>query len=283
MLARNPRFGTNISKIILRPELIDCIIFVTKNPAPMLGRLGLLETFNYLFQYTLNPYGPDIERGLPPLDARMDLFIELSTRIGREKTIWRYDPILLSANIGPEFHVRNFERIAGKLKGHTDKCIISFIDIYNSAKPRLANAGVRAPDEREMRAIAGPLAAAASGCGIKVTTCAEAAGFEEFGISHGKCVDDELVSELFGVKPRNGKARPLRKHCACLKSVDIGEYNTCRHDCLYCYANFRRKLIPVNISKHRCSSPLLTGELAGGEKIFESEARERAGQLNLFS
>lgn len=282
VLARNPRFGTNISKIVLRPDLVDCIIFITKNPAGMLDKLDMLEKFNFLFQYTLNPYGPEIEGGIPPLDARVELFVKLSKRIGMKKTIWRYDPILLSEDITPEFHIRNFEHLARRLKGCTDKCIISFIDIYKSAKNRLDMAGVRAPDEVEMRVIAAGISAAAGSSDMQVATCAESVSLDEFGISHGKCVDDGLVSELFGIKTRDGKTTPLRKDCMCARSIDIGDYNTCRHDCLYCYANFNRKQIPVNVSKHRRGSPLLTGELDGAERIFGSEDRERAGQLTLF-
>ncbi len=283
VLARNPRFGTNISKIILRPDIVDCIIFVTKNPAGMLGKLGLLESFNFLFQYTLNPYGPEIERGLPSLDARIDLFIELSGRIGKRKTIWRYDPVLLSEKIGPEFHIRNFESIARRLKGHTEKCIISFVDIYQNAKRRLERSGVRAPDESEMMTIAQGIASAAGSCGVKVATCAEAISLEKFGIGHGKCVDDELVSELFGLELRKGKNKPLRKDCACAKSIDIGDYNTCRHECLYCYANFNCAAIRENVSRHRRGSPLLTGELDGSEKIFGGgTAEEKGANLPLF-
>jgi len=282
VLARNPRFGANVSKIVLRPDLVDCIIFVTKNPAKMLDKLGLLENFNFLFQYTLNPYDPDMERGLPTLDARIDLFIELSKRIGKKKTIWRYDPIALSEKISPEFHIRNFAYIAGKLKGSTEKCIISFVDVYRSAKQRLAKAGVRAPDEREMRTIAAGISSSAESSGIQVATCAESINLDEFGISHGKCVDNELVSELFGMKACKGKNKPLRKDCACARSIDIGDYNTCMHNCLYCYANFSPKLIKKNISMHRGSSPLLIGEPDGSEKIFDSGIKERAGQLPLF-
>jgi len=281
VLARNPRFGTNISKIILRPELIDCMIFVTKNPARILDKLGILDRFNFLFQYTLNPYGPEIEQGLPSLDARIDLFIELSKRIGKKKSIWRYDPILLAEKVTPEFHIRNFERIAVKLKGYTDTCIISFIDIYKSAKGRLDKAGVRAPDETEMRTIAAGISATAGKCGIQMATCAEAVNLDEFGISHGKCVDDELVSELFGVRVRSGKSKPLRKDCACAKSIDIGDYNTCMHNCIYCYANFNRKLISGNLAKHKRSSPLLTGELDGSERIFTNAVAEKNAK-NLF-
>jgi hypothetical protein len=282
VLARNPRFGTNISKIILRPDIVDCIIFVTKNPAKMLDKLGLLDNFNFLFQYTLNPYGPDIEQGLPTLDARIDLFIELSKRIGKKKTIWRYDPIALSEKISPEFHIRKFAYIAGKLKGCTEKCIISFIDVYRSAKQRLDKAGVRAPDEREMRAIAAGVSAAAESSGIQIATCAESIDLDEFGIGHGKCVDEELVSELFGLRVRKMENKPLRKDCACARSIDIGEYNTCVHNCLYCYANFRRKLIADNISRHRRNSPLLTGEPDGSERIFEIGSQMKAGRLPLF-
>lgn len=51
-----------ISKINLSPEVVDCIVFWTKNPEPMIDRLDELKDYKYYFQFTLTGYGYDIER-----------------------------------------------------------------------------------------------------------------------------------------------------------------------------------------------------------------------------
>ena len=53
----NPFNRKQVSEISLRPEDVDCFVFWTKNPAPMLERLDLLAGYNYYFQFTLTPYG----------------------------------------------------------------------------------------------------------------------------------------------------------------------------------------------------------------------------------
>jgi len=39
LYVRNPMNAHQVSKIALSPELVDCIVFWTKNPEPMLDRL----------------------------------------------------------------------------------------------------------------------------------------------------------------------------------------------------------------------------------------------------
>ena len=54
---RNPMNRHQVSKIRLSPDVIDCIVFWSKNPAPMLPRLGELADYMYYFQFTVTPYG----------------------------------------------------------------------------------------------------------------------------------------------------------------------------------------------------------------------------------
>ena len=65
VLVRNPMNIHQISKIDLSPNVVDAIVFWTKNPTPMLGRLDELKDYIYYFQFTLTAYGPDVERNLP--------------------------------------------------------------------------------------------------------------------------------------------------------------------------------------------------------------------------
>ena len=62
------------------------------------------------------------------------IFQKLSHKIGKEKVIWRYDPIIFTDKYNIEYHLKAFEQIAKELHGYTSKCVISFVDIYAKNK-----------------------------------------------------------------------------------------------------------------------------------------------------
>ncbi len=258
---RNPMNPKQVRRISLAPADVDCLVFWTKDPAPMRKRLQLLNDFTFYFQFTLTPYGRDIEPHLPPKDEIADTFLTLSDKIGKERLIWRYDPILLSESISIGYHTDHFGKMARQLSGHTEKCIISFIDMYRHINSRMSGLSVRPPAESEMRTLAQNIGRIARGFGIKVETCAEQIDLFDLGIEHGKCIDDRLISKLTGTKLNIGKDKYQRELCGCAASVEIGEYNTCGHLCQYCYANVSKKKIERNRSLHNVQSPLLGGEV----------------------
>ena len=131
VLVRNPMNIHQISKINLAPDMIDGIVFWTKNPSPMLSRVGELNKYTYYFQFTINPYGEEIEQALPSKrKVIIPSFIDLSIKIGADRVIWRYDPILINKKYTIEKHIKYFEMLARLLKGYTKKCVISFVDMY---------------------------------------------------------------------------------------------------------------------------------------------------------
>lgn len=243
VLVRNPLNSNQVRRISLIPSDVDCIVFWTKDPASMLDRLHLLKDYSYYFQFTVTPYGKDIEPKLPPKTRIIDTFLKLSDKIGNNRVIWRYDPILLTDNETIEYHVDHFGKMARQLSEHTKKCIISFIDLYRHIQSRMTDLSVRPPDESEMRTLAKQLSQVACDNNIKVETCAEGIDLADVGIEHGKCIDDRLISELTGRKLNITKDKYQRELCGCVSSIDIGEYNTCRHHCRYCYANVSQKKI----------------------------------------
>jgi DNA repair photolyase len=262
----NSKQVRNVS--LVAPD-VDCIVFWTKNPKPMLDRLHLLQAYNYYFQFTLTPYDKDIEPNLPPKTEIVDSFLKLSDKVGKKRVIWRYDPILLSQRGDIEYHIEHFEWLAKRLSSHTEKCIISFMDMYRHLQGNIADLAIRSPEESEMRVLAEKIAAIANANNIKVETCAEEAELDNLGIEHGKCIDDRLISELTGTKLNIAKDKYQRELCGCVASVDIGEYNTCRHSCSYCYANVSLKKMDQNQSLHNMQSPLLIGEIDDSQKIVE--------------
>lgn len=246
VLVRNPINPHRVRNVSLAPPDVDCIVFWTKDPAPMLERIDLLKDYHYYFQFTITPYGKDIEPNLPSKKEITDTFLKLSDKIGKKRMIWRYDPIILSAGINIDYHTTHFHNMASQLAGHTEKCIISFLDMYSHIKSRMADVTVRPPDESEMRILALQLARIAETFEIKVATCAEEIDLADTGVEHGQCIDDRLISELTGKELKLAKDKYQRKFCGCVASIDIGEYNTCRHGCRYCYANVNQKKIEKN-------------------------------------
>jgi DNA repair photolyase len=260
VLVRNPMNARQVRNVSLAPADVDCIVFWTKNPAPMLDRLHLLQDFNYYFQFTLTSYDKSIEPHLPPKTEILDSFLNLADKIGAKRVIWRYDPILLSPDVDIDYHIQHFADLAKRLSGHTERCVISFLDMYRHLQSTSAGLSIRPPDEAEIRILAEEIVQIADSHNIKVETCAEKIDLANLGIEHGKCIDDRLIAELAGTNLQVAKDKYQRELCGCVASVDIGEYNTCRHSCQYCYANVSQKKIEKNQLLHNNQSPLLVGD-----------------------
>lgn len=264
VLVRNPVSSHQVSKISLSPDAVDCIVFWTKNPGPMLERLPELNPYHFYFQFTLNSYDTSIETNVPEKRQLIETFRKLSGMIGRERVIWRYDPVLLTRKFNAEYHAKWFGYLAEKLCNYTDRCVISFMDLYKKTERNLRGIGLLPMDNGIMNELAGRISAVSSKVGIRVESCSEAIDLERYGIRHGKCIDDALISKITGKRIKPVKDPNQRPNCGCVKSVDIGAYNTCGHHCLYCYANSGRESVKRNVRLHHDQSPLLVGEL--GEK-----------------
>ena len=264
---RNPMNIHQVSKITLSPELIDCIVFWSKNPKPMLSRLNELKGYMYYFQFTINPYDTRMEVSVPKKEAIIKTFKALSEKIGKKRVIWRYDPILLTERMDMEYHIRYFGEIAKRLQGYTDTCVISFVDLYKKTQNNLKGTKARELTLNEMTELAAKLFMVAYQYGITIQTCAEEIALESVGIKHGQCIDNVLIEDLLGVKLVVGKDPNQRKECGCVQSIDIGEYNTCAHGCKYCYANFKENMVERNRAAHHPDSPLLVGDLGPNDKL----------------
>ncbi|WDV45798.1 DUF1848 domain-containing protein [Clostridiaceae bacterium M8S5] len=255
VLVRNPMNYNQVSRISLSKKDVECIVFWTKNPYPLFKYIDQLQDYNYYFQFSLTSYDEEIERGLIKKSKLVPVFKHLSNKIGREKVIWRYDPILLSNKITIEDHFNKFELLASKLAGSTNKCIISFLDVYPKIKQRLYSQNIRQLNNNEMKEIAERFSKIANGYNLAIETCSEKIDLSQYDIKHSKCIDDDLIKKLFNFSGKVPKDSNQRLECGCIKSVDIGTYNTCRNGCVYCYAN-HKKLIDV---KQYINSPYIDG------------------------
>lgn len=263
----NPFNRKQISKVELTPKTVDLFVFWTKDAEPMLKRLDELKEFNYYFQFTITSYRNDVEKAIRRKSDIIKTFKHLSKIIGKEKVIWRYDPILLNEFYTKEYHYKWFEKFCSELSGYTDRCIISFLDLYSKTKRNTRKLNLKEIGKNDMYDIAEKFAAIALKYNIKLQTCSEEIDFSKYGIKKGKCIDDELISRIIKCPVKVKKDDTQREVCGCVKSIDIGEYNTCKHNCSYCYANFNSNSVKKNYLMHDSKSNVLVGHIIGDEKI----------------
>ena len=246
VLLRNPYNPLQVGRVTLTPDKVDGFVFWTKNAAPMLKRIHELDAFKYYFQYTITPYGRDIEKNIPDKKA---VVIPAFKQLGG-KAIWRYDPIFINEHYTFDYHIKAFKSIAEKLEGYTNKAIMSFVDSYRTVDLRPLKIQPLTPEQQ--RELAQQLAEIAATHGMQLTACAE-----DLGLPLSCCVD----GKMFGVNKL--KDRNQRGLCSCVESVDMGSYSTCSHGCAYCYANHYGYVQP----RPGVNSDLLGPPLTGNEKI----------------
>ncbi|HEY5124450.1 MAG TPA: DUF1848 domain-containing protein [Ignavibacteria bacterium] len=278
---RNPFNNNQISKISLLPKDVDCFVFWSKNPKSFQNRLNELTSYKYYFQFSINSYDTDLEPLVPRKKEIIKTFINISKKIGKEKVIWRYDPILFSKKYTIDYHIKYFESIAKLISPFTEKCVISFVDIYKKCERNLKNTDVRELGVNEITDITRRLKMISDVYNLKIETCAEDINLDSLGVVHGKCIDNILIERILGKRVKVGKDKNQRKSCGCVESVDIGSYNTCRHGCLYCYANISAKIVNENFKVHSFKSPLLFGEIQEKDEIKERESKTII-ESNLF-
>lgn len=280
LYVRNPMNNHQVSKIEINREVIDCIVFWTKNPKNMIPRLDELKDYPFYFQFTLTPYDKDIEPGLPSKrDELIDTFITLSNKSGKERVIWRYDPILINYKYTLEYHIKTFSEMADRLNGYTDKVVISFIDSYAKIKKNMKELEIVDISVEDMKIIAREFTMIASRNNLLIDTCAEIIELKEYGISHGKCIDDNLISRITGAKLDLKKDKNQRKECGCMESIDVGAYNTCINGCKYCYANFNESTVMNKNSLYNIESPLLCGDIGEEDRITERKVKSIRNEL----
>lgn len=279
-------------------EKCKVVVFWTKNPKPIIPYLHELDErgIHYYFQFTLNDYvNEGFEPNVSSLSDRIETFKQLSSIIGKERVIWRFDPLIVTQQLSSRNLLKKIWKVGNLLKGYTDKLVFSFIDIqgYRKVQNNLVKETSQFAKESidsseftiaQMNEIADGLVKIRDrwqqeGWPISLATCAETIDLEKYGIEHNRCIDGELMKQIFSddkdllyylnygelpapdsifqadfgeipLSPEKMKDKGQRKICGCMVSKDIGMYNTCRHLCVYCYANTSKELVLKNRSKH---------------------------------
>jgi len=239
---KNP-FGGAVYRVSLLPEDVRAIVFWTRNSAPLRPHLDELDAmgYHYYVHFTITGLPSQLEPCSPTKNAAIGELRALSDRLGAKRVLWRYDPIL-DSDRSPLADLREvFARLARDLSGYTERCYISFADLYGKAVRRMSQAGIvwRDPPDDEKRSFARELAAIAGKHSIRVYACCEDLLVGET-IAKAHCVDADLIEELWPMAGERVAVRATRKGCGCYASRDIGAYDTCGHGCMYCYASTAR-------------------------------------------
>lgn len=281
------------------------VVFWTKNPAPIIPYLPELDKrgIHYYFHVTLNDYEKEgFEPNVLSVAERIETFKKLSTLIGKEKVIWRFDPLIVTPQLTPRMLLTKIWHIGNELKGYTDKLVFSFVDVkaYRKVQNNLVketryftkgNVEQAELTESQRNELVEGLVKLCDvwkreGWDLQLATCAEEVDLEKYGIEHNRCIDGELMKRIFandqelvyylhtGKLPERdmfGEVPPLpqrskdlkdkgqRKICGCMVSKDIGMYNTCRHFCVYCYANTSKEVVLKNKNRHNDESESIIG------------------------
>lgn len=295
----------NQQKMYISFERCRVVVFWTKNPAPIIPYLSELDKrgIHYYFQVTLNDYEKEgFEPNVPSVNERVETFKKLSSLIGKERVIWRFDPLIITPNIGPRELLKRIWNIGNKLKGYTDKLVFSFVDVkaYRKVQNNLVKEtmcftkedveNAEANHAQRIEIVEGLKKIREAwhndGWDVEMATCAEDIDLEAYGIEHNRCIDGELMKRIFAddkelvyylhtlkwpekdmfgeippipQKLKNVKDTGQRKICGCMVSKDIGMYNTCRHFCVYCYANTSKEAVLKNKDKHNDESESIIG------------------------
>lgn len=254
---RNPFNNNLVSRIYF--DDVDLIYFCTKNPRPILNKIHLIKK-TILFHVTITPYKEDIEPNVPNKKELIEIIKKLSKIIGKENLVIRYDPVFFSKKYNLEYHKKMFERLCASLEGFTERILISFIDDYKNVRRNKSYLNIEDFTEKDYQEIGTSFKKSAHTHKMIVHTCFEDKNLIEYGFDQGECLSHELAYIMTGKKYKNWTARKERK-CNCVEMVDIGVYNSCKHFCKYCYANFEEKQVISNYNLHDPNSSLLIGNV----------------------
>ena len=257
---RNPFYPKLVSRIYFAD--VDLIVFCTKNPLPILDNLDKIDK-PIIFHLTLTPYGKDIEPNVIPKGKIIESIKRLSKIIDADNVYVRYDPILINDRYNVNFHIKSFKSLCKKLNGYIKHIIVSFVDDYKNVRNNMSVLKLHKVDESIYKVIGENFSRIARENRMTVQTCFEIKDLSEYGFISNSCVSKEFAFSLTGKKFPKWKAR----NCGCAEMVDVGVYNTCRHFCKYCYANYDEKKVRENVKNHDDNSSLLIGYLKDDDEI----------------
>ncbi len=237
----NP-YGRQVYTVRLDAEAVSGIVFWTKNLGPFLDRLPEIRALGHAFvvHYSINAYPRALETSVSDPDRAVAHMHRLARTFGKRAAVWRYDPVVATSLTPPDWHLENFARLARALAGATDEVVVSFAHIYRKTR-RNMEVAARAhgfswsdPADDEKRHIVAGLAERAAESGMRLTICSQPQ-YRIAATAPARCIDAERLGDMAG-RPIAARMKPHRPECGCFESRDIGDYDSCPHGCVYCYA-----------------------------------------------
>jgi len=250
--------------VSLKPEDVACFVFWSKNFAPFMKKLALIEERGYRFYFNYTITGlPDIFESLvPDRDRTVDTLKRMSDRYSPKHINWRYDPIIISDITGYDVQLRNFEALASGLKGYVERCYFSYVMWYGKVRKsfdafqKKRKINILEPGLKQKLNLLRQLSGIAGEYGITMYSCCGDALLSS-RVRKAHCVDGNIINDLFHNGELQFKQKPTRKECGCSESYDIGAYDTCPHGCLYCYANVNKEMANNSFKNHKVNSVFL--------------------------
>jgi len=218
----------------------------------------------YYFEFTITPYGAEIEPNLPAKTEIIETFKKLSDKISPKRVDWRFDPIIIDEHYSKAWVEDQFGLFCRKLCDFTEKCIISFVDDYSRTRDRMVLFG-----ENNMIEIAESIVEIANEYHLPVYSCSEEVDLSNYGILHSSCIDQNKIEQIIGYPISVKKDKGQRPACQCIESIDVGAYDTCGNGCSYCYATKNEKMAERRRKNHNPGLPMLTGLPKGNETITD--------------
>lgn len=251
----NP-YNRQLNHVNLQPDKVDGFVFWTKNIGPFTKHLPEVQLmgFPFIIQHTINSYPRALEKAVIKKETAIEQVRRISDRFGPRVCVWRYDTIINSSVTPREHHLETFSQTARALEGAVDEVVISFARFYQKTQRNMRIAGEENgfvwsdPDDEWKNSLAIELASIAASHQIKLTVCGQPQR-PSATCDEAHCVDAIRLSEIAS-RPLDADIKGNREGCACFKACDIGEYDTCPHGCVYCYAVRNQSLASRRYRQH---------------------------------
>ena len=268
--SRNPFYPNYVYKYTLNPDIVDCVIFCSKNYAPILKDLHKIsDRYNVFCHYTITAYGKDIEPNVPDIEENIRTLINLSQIVGKQRIAWRYDPILLTDFYTVKKHLETFEYMTEKLSAHVAFCIFSFVEMYKKLEKNMPE--IIPFSDADKKEILTGIGEISKKYNLRVQTCAGKEDYSSYGIMQSGCITSEILAKANNLSFKKVAHKGNRKNCKCMSSRDIGAYDTCLNGCKYCYANKNPEIAYKNMLLHNPDSPILIGNIKDTDVIVEGK------------
>ena len=262
----NPYNRDQMTRISLKPEDVDVIVFWTRNPRPLMPYLAELDSrgYRYYFQFTILGYPREIDPKSPPAVTAVKTLCELAERLGPKRVISALRPNCLH---GADVHGVPPGELPAARRVAQRECSTS----------RREHRGHVPQDREETEEAGGDTGGSAPLLQRRLRGIAAQAGRSGEEERHGdrqlcRGIGSPTVRHQAGqVRGRPGNRRCLRYRgsedersdsrnaCGCVVSRDIGMYESCLFGCQYCYATKSFEQAKLNFDAHDPESPSMLG------------------------